>query len=193
MAEWIAAETNPGSHAIAPQLQFRKAIDAAILSERRVIAPYGMRGGGAGQKGKNIWRRKMEDGTYREINVGGKAEISVGKGDHFILRESRQRSCLSHSLAPCVSRLRWKLIPAHTHSCVHTLQIPPEVVRLVRPSVLRMSRSHARKACSSQEGVDRWRMLDMGNFWEYECRLSLIVGISVHPSVHPSLDFVCYS
>jgi len=74
-----------GGCGITRDFEFRKAIDAAILSERRVIAPYGMRGGGPGQKGRNIWRRKTEDGSYQEINVGGKAEITVSKGDHFIL------------------------------------------------------------------------------------------------------------
>lgn len=68
-------------------IQFRKAIDAAILSERRVIAPYGMKGGQPGQRGRNIWRRKMEDGSYQSINVGGKAEFTVSVGDHFILRQ----------------------------------------------------------------------------------------------------------
>lgn len=68
--------------------QFRRKIDAAILSERRAIQPYGMKGGLPGQRGLNIWLRRREDGTFQQVNVGGKAEFTVDVGDHFILRES---------------------------------------------------------------------------------------------------------
>lgn len=47
-----------------------------------------MKGGLPGQRGLNLWLRKKEDGTFQQVNVGGKAEFTVNVGDHFILRKS---------------------------------------------------------------------------------------------------------
>jgi 5-oxoprolinase (ATP-hydrolysing) len=51
----------------------------AILSERRVYAPYGLAGGGVGQRGENIFIHK--DG--RRLNLGAKNEIRAQSGDRF--------------------------------------------------------------------------------------------------------------
>ena len=65
--------------------EFRKSLDAAILSERRVMAPYGMRGGLAGEKGRNTWLRIQPDGSYKAVNLGGKNEIEIQAGDRFVI------------------------------------------------------------------------------------------------------------
>jgi 5-oxoprolinase (ATP-hydrolysing) len=51
----------------------------AILSERRVFAPYGLGGGDAGLRGENIFIRK--DG--QRLNLGAKNEIRARRGDRF--------------------------------------------------------------------------------------------------------------
>lgn len=62
-------------------------------SQRRTRAPYGLEGGGQGGLGRNIWikQAREEDGDVtvddipnaREINIGGKATIRMGKGDRL--------------------------------------------------------------------------------------------------------------
>jgi len=50
----------------------------SILSERRVLQPYGSRGGGGGKCGVNtIFKREEEI----EVNIGGKASCSMSAGD----------------------------------------------------------------------------------------------------------------
>lgn len=63
--------------------------------QRRTRQPYGMEGGGPGALGRNTWLKKCrpEDGDYdekselrtRDINIGGKATVWMGKGDQLVL------------------------------------------------------------------------------------------------------------
>ena len=74
----------------------------ALHSQRRAYQPYGLEGGGPGERGRNIWIKqpRKEDGdltkpssdtdskpkpTPRTINIGGKASVMMGKGDHLII------------------------------------------------------------------------------------------------------------
>ncbi|KAJ5757391.1 uncharacterized protein N7511_006085 [Penicillium nucicola] len=66
-------------------IEFRLPMQVSILSERRVIAPYGMAGGEEGKRGVNIWLRKYPDGTSRTISLGGKATTQMSAGDHIIV------------------------------------------------------------------------------------------------------------
>lgn len=67
-------------------IEFRMPLQVSILSERRVIAPYGMAGGDEGKRGLNLWIRKdAEDGTTRTINLGGKATANMKAGDRIIV------------------------------------------------------------------------------------------------------------
>ena len=56
-------------------------VQVSILSERRVIAPYGLAGGGNGRTGRNYLMRKTKDGKYRTINFGGKNSTIAYQGD----------------------------------------------------------------------------------------------------------------
>ncbi|CAK3799437.1 5-oxoprolinase (ATP-hydrolysing) [Lecanosticta acicola] len=67
-------------------IEFRRPVQVSILSERRVIAPYGMDGGGEGQRGVNLWIRRYDDGTTRTISLGGKATTPMGAGDHIVVK-----------------------------------------------------------------------------------------------------------
>jgi 5-oxoprolinase (ATP-hydrolysing) len=66
-------------------VEFRIPLQVSMLSERRVIRPYGMAGGQPGAAGKNLYIKKEADGTQRTINIGGKMELSVSEGERVII------------------------------------------------------------------------------------------------------------
>lgn len=68
-------------------IEFRRPLQVSILSERRVIPPYGMAGGEDGKRGRNLWvRRDPLDGSERVISVGGKATMIMEVGDRIIIQ-----------------------------------------------------------------------------------------------------------
>jgi 5-oxoprolinase (ATP-hydrolysing) len=97
------------------EIEFLQPLQVSILSEvsllcnepycpvlipsyqRRMRQPYGMEGGEPGVLGKNTWIKqpRKEDGDYlegdevplkpRNINIGGKVTIFMGKGDHLLI------------------------------------------------------------------------------------------------------------
>ncbi|KAF8327935.1 Hydantoinase B/oxoprolinase [Cantharellus anzutake] len=90
-----------GGDGVVRDIEFLQPIQVSILSERRVHSPYGLEGGGAGQRGQNIWLKQLrkedddvpspekaskENTEPRIINIGGKATVMMGKGDHIIIR-----------------------------------------------------------------------------------------------------------
>jgi 5-oxoprolinase (ATP-hydrolysing) len=81
------AGRNKGGNGCIRDIELRRPMQINILSERRVIAPYGMAGGEEGQRGKNLWIKiDPEDGTTRTISMGGRASIMAGVGDRVIIQ-----------------------------------------------------------------------------------------------------------
>ncbi|MBT3923987.1 MAG: 5-oxoprolinase [Nitrospina sp.] len=68
-----------GGDGVIREIEFLVPLKVAILSERRVYAPYGMNGGGPGEKGKNLLIKK--DGSTTD--VGGKCQLDVQSGDRI--------------------------------------------------------------------------------------------------------------
>nr|WP_320013869.1 hydantoinase B/oxoprolinase family protein [uncultured Desulfobacter sp.] len=68
-----------GGDGLVREVEFLEPLNVAILSERRVFAPYGLEGGESGQKGVNLFIRK--DGT--SIYMGAKNEIMAQPGERF--------------------------------------------------------------------------------------------------------------
>jgi 5-oxoprolinase (ATP-hydrolysing) len=68
-----------GGDGLIRELEFLKPMNVAILSERRVIPPYGLEGGAPGQRGLNLLIRK--DG--RQVNLGGKNAVRVEAGERI--------------------------------------------------------------------------------------------------------------
>lgn len=66
-------------------VEFRIPLQVSVLSERRVIRPYGMEGGQPGAAGKNLYIKKEESGVERTINIGGKMELKVIPGERVII------------------------------------------------------------------------------------------------------------
>ncbi|BGP37297.1 hypothetical protein JCM10449v2_001202 [Rhodotorula kratochvilovae] len=89
-----------GGDGVVREIEFLEPIQCSILSERRVYRPYGLRGGGSGQNGLNLWLKlpRVEDGDLprdaeakegspapRRINLGGKATVKMGRGDRIVV------------------------------------------------------------------------------------------------------------
>lgn len=71
---------NRGGNGVVREIEFRENnMSVGILSERRALAPQGLFGGGDGLRGKNVLA--FADG--REVSLGPKNEIRVGKGDRI--------------------------------------------------------------------------------------------------------------
>lgn len=63
-------------------IEARIPLKFSILSDRRVIAPYGMNGGQPGSVGKNFVYRWNEDRTgFERMSLGGKAALSLEAGE----------------------------------------------------------------------------------------------------------------
>ncbi|KAF9269858.1 Hydantoinase B/oxoprolinase [Marasmius fiardii PR-910] len=84
-----------GGEGVKREIEFLEPMQVSILSERRTRQPYGMNGGGPGGLGRNTWVKRLreEDGDLeekgtspiREINIGGKATVWMGKGDRLLV------------------------------------------------------------------------------------------------------------
>jgi 5-oxoprolinase (ATP-hydrolysing) len=70
-----------GGNGTVRKVRFLTDMNAALLSSHRKFPPFGLKGGAPGKCGKNILVRR--DG--RVIDLGGKAEVSVQKGDVFVI------------------------------------------------------------------------------------------------------------
>ena len=66
-----------GGDGLIREIEFLDHLSVALLSERRVFAPYGLAGGQPGKRGENLFLTR--DG--RTINLGGKNEIRAEPGD----------------------------------------------------------------------------------------------------------------
>ncbi len=70
-----------GGNGVIRRLRFREEMTAGILSNRRVIPPFGLQGGEAGKIGKNYVERK--DGKVEKL--GSTATVEMGKDDVFVI------------------------------------------------------------------------------------------------------------
>lgn len=71
-----------GGDGVIRDVEFRIAMSASILSERRSFSPYGMQGGSDGQRGRNIWIAK-KSGLH--VSIGGKNSVNVEPGDRMVI------------------------------------------------------------------------------------------------------------
>lgn len=73
-----------GGDGIERHMQFRKPLSLSVLTERRVLSPYGLEGGNAGKSGLNLLKLNSENG--RVVDLGPKNAIPVKTGDIFMHR-----------------------------------------------------------------------------------------------------------
>jgi 5-oxoprolinase (ATP-hydrolysing) len=70
-----------GGDGVVRRIKFREAMDAAILADRRVVAPFGVAGGCPGALGTNYVLRA--DGSRTDF--GATAQVAVAPGDVFVI------------------------------------------------------------------------------------------------------------
>lgn len=78
-----------GGEGVQRELLFRKPVTVSVLTERRVLQPYGIAGGQAGKCGLNLLIKS--DG--RIINLGGKTAVDVNAGDMFSMKTPGGGGC----------------------------------------------------------------------------------------------------
>lgn len=71
-----------GGDGVERELLFRKSLTLSVLTERRVLRPYGMHGGGSGKCGENLLKKSNGQIIY----VGAKTAIDIETGDTFALK-----------------------------------------------------------------------------------------------------------
>ena len=71
-----------GGDGVERYLQFRRPITLTVMTERRVLAPYGLYGGKDGKRGTNLLYRAKKDSR---VNLGPKNSVKVQPGDIFEL------------------------------------------------------------------------------------------------------------
>lgn len=64
------------------EIEFLEKLNATILSERRVFAPFGLEGGHNGLRGENLLIKR--NGTI--INLGSKNNMDVECGDKILIK-----------------------------------------------------------------------------------------------------------
>jgi 5-oxoprolinase (ATP-hydrolysing) len=78
-----------GGNGVVRRIRFREAMTAAILSNRRKCAPFGLAGGGEGQRGENRWlgaggaEQELEATVTIELGPGETIEIRTPGGGGF--------------------------------------------------------------------------------------------------------------
>ncbi|WP_017318702.1 hydantoinase B/oxoprolinase family protein [Mastigocladopsis repens] len=70
-----------GGNGVIRRLRFQETMTAGILSNHRVVSPFGLHGGEAGVVGRNYVERS--DGTVEEL--GSKAVVEMNCGDVFVI------------------------------------------------------------------------------------------------------------
>ncbi|KAK4688184.1 5-oxoprolinase (ATP-hydrolyzing), partial [Tremellales sp. Uapishka_1] len=76
---------NAGGDGVIREFEFSEAMRVAIIGERRVTQPYGMKGGGPGQRGAFYLSRLGEDGEYATVKTKPSCSMIVKAGDRVIL------------------------------------------------------------------------------------------------------------
>ena len=61
-----------GGDGVVRELELLRPLSVSILSERRVLPPFGLAGGAPGRTGRNLWNGR---------DVGGKASFDASAGD----------------------------------------------------------------------------------------------------------------
>ena len=70
-----------GGEGVVRRIRFLRELSVGILSERRAFAPWGLDGGGEGERGVNLIVRR--DGSV--VNLGGKNTYQAKRGDAIVI------------------------------------------------------------------------------------------------------------
>ncbi|KAL4924077.1 Hydantoinase B/oxoprolinase-domain-containing protein [Aspergillus undulatus] len=80
---------NNGGDGVVRDIECRAPLSFSVITERRSVPPYGMNGGGEGERGANYWVRKVknEQGEDEErwVNMGSKNMVRLRTGDRCVI------------------------------------------------------------------------------------------------------------
>ncbi|KAL7421183.1 hypothetical protein Q5752_004068 [Cryptotrichosporon argae] len=74
-----------GGDGVHRECEARVDIHSAHVGERRVNKPYGMNGGGPGQRGATYWMRHAPGGGYRRVKMQPSSACSMKAGERLII------------------------------------------------------------------------------------------------------------
>ncbi|KAL2832542.1 Hydantoinase B/oxoprolinase-domain-containing protein [Aspergillus cavernicola] len=79
-----------GGDGVVRDIECRAPLSFSVITERRSVAPYGMEGGGDGERGANYWVRRVvgeEEGgeEWRWVNMGSKNMVRMQAGDRCVI------------------------------------------------------------------------------------------------------------
>jgi 5-oxoprolinase (ATP-hydrolysing) len=76
-----------GGCGVARELEFLAPLEVSIISQRRNVGPFGLKGGHAGQPGKNTWLRNpiLNGSSFEILELGSVAQVSVSAGDRLVI------------------------------------------------------------------------------------------------------------
>jgi 5-oxoprolinase (ATP-hydrolysing) len=81
------AGLHPGGLGVTRIIECREPLTFSMISERRVTAPYGLKGGEDGESGQNLIKKiDTITGTSRIVSLGPRGLVKLGKGDQFIVK-----------------------------------------------------------------------------------------------------------
>ncbi|ORY61052.1 Hydantoinase B/oxoprolinase-domain-containing protein [Leucosporidium creatinivorum] len=77
---------NNGGNGVHREFEFlMPGMHAMVIGERRVNQPYGMHGGGPGERGCSYWLRKTSDGGQQKIKLKPSPKFAPSVGDRLII------------------------------------------------------------------------------------------------------------
>lgn len=79
-----------GGEGVVRDIEFRIPVQVSILSERRAIAPFGIKGGLPALPGENLWKQLRagsdKKNDYIVVSLGGKNTVHMNTGDHVVIK-----------------------------------------------------------------------------------------------------------
>lgn len=74
-----------GGDGVIRDWECRVPLTFSMISERRVLRPYAMRGAEEGANGVNYWVQKHDDGSSKWIQLGPRFLVQMNTGDHCVI------------------------------------------------------------------------------------------------------------
>ncbi|KAL4760208.1 Hydantoinase B/oxoprolinase-domain-containing protein [Aspergillus foveolatus] len=83
-----------GGDGVVRDIECRAPLSFSVITERRSVPPYGMEGGGEGERGANYWVKRVKGGEgngvetadqWRWVNMGAKNMVRMQPGDRCVI------------------------------------------------------------------------------------------------------------
>jgi 5-oxoprolinase (ATP-hydrolysing) len=83
-----------GGDGVVRDIECRAPLSFSVITERRSVPPYGMEGGGEGERGANYWVKRVKEGDgngaeaadqWRWVNMGAKNMVRMRPGDRCVI------------------------------------------------------------------------------------------------------------